>query len=188
MSLASDERPLGLMVSSYLARDSFPGYGIYVTDQRILGIGKKTIPGIIMLVTAGTVIILSFLTFFISPKDATIAILMMAVFAVRPFPRGTRLADKLMHENSGGTQLWSGKKDFELTRDQISQIVISPPRKYSPGNFGFRSGHLFIITSNISSNTIRIKILGLDQFSQIATLMRDFCSLDPRLAYVEEKR
>ncbi len=130
------EEFVGGFAGGFLARGFFPGYGIYATNKRIIGVTLTTTPARSFLGGAPAGFVQGQLMPKLSPEDSA----------------------EVIHE-------LDQKKEFDLKKDQISQIAIKRPGPLS-------TGHM-VITSKAGGKT-KISLRYRVAFERLRDLMKAF--------------
>lgn len=148
LALENEEIYLRGFTSGKLKRGMFWGYGIYATNKRIIGI--KSRKGMLAGALIGGVI-------------------GGAVGAVVAGQLGKKLTGD---ENAKMIKELEEKKDFEISKVQVSQIEVKKPNMWQVRLIGSGRGHLLIVPK--SGEQIKILIQGNKEFEQSRDLMQAF--------------
>ena len=180
----------GRLASSYLSRGGIPGYELYLSEERVVGINRRRIPFLITLTLLAIVIASGFVAITLVPSSLMIVLILLFLLTFVRFPQVSKLTDEwLKRHPAQSNESIHEKADFELAKDQIQEIMIS---KWQPGQFlgtkfGVGKGYILIFPANPGAKPIRIEILGLNQYNEVANLMEAFCSLSPPVPYLKAR-
>lgn len=154
--MESEEEYVGGFTSGALKRGMFWGYGIYATNRRIIGV--KSRKGAIAGALVGGVI-----------GGAAGGIIVGVLGQKLSKDQSVKMIRELEE-----------KKDFEISKEQVSQIEVKKPNVWQVRLVGSGRGHLLITPK--SGEEIKILMQGNKEFENARNLMQAFLPEAVRVA------
>ena len=160
---------LGAITSTFFARGRFSGYGICFTDRRIIGFRMRRValilktPFVAAIGALYLVVILETLS-----GTALLALLLPLVLHLANWPitiLTNRISENILSRKAlGPSKLLERRRDLELRRNQIEELLMKSPGKgrnlLRSGGMG---GYLKITLKDYRLRKIEIKIRGWNQ-------------------------
>lgn len=142
---ATGEVYLGSYTGAGLSRGIIGGYAIYATSKRIIGVSRR-MQAVASSVFTGAIPV---------------------YIAQKHHEKELQREEQLKAEAAMTQELDNMKKDFEIFKDQISQIGIKEPH-----GLGIHSGYVNIITSN--DEQTKVSVWGKKPFQAVRELLISF--------------
>ena len=178
---------LGGMASTYLGRGRSRGYGLYFTDQRVIGVRMRLLAQALLAPYLIVISSLYLLLFFeLGSREILFLflplVLILADHALRVLSR--RFSERII-SRKGVDVAWltKRKKDFELSKKEIEELLMKSPLRGL--NLGGSRGYLRITPKDHQLQPIEIKIHGWNQHQKLRDLVINFASREPRVRAVE---
>jgi len=183
---------LGGIASSYFARGRVFGFGVIFTDRRIIGFKMRHValtlkaPFVAVIGVLYLVVILETLS-----GTAFLALLLPLVVHLANWPvtvLTSRFSQSIMSRKAvDPSKLMKRRKDFELRRNQIEELLMKSPGK---GRNILRTagvgGYLKITPKDYSLKPIEIRIHGGgNQHQRLRELVINFSSREPKVRAFE---
>lgn len=177
---------LGGVTSTRLVRDRRPGYGIYFTSKRIVGVRRRFPALTINLMLLG--LLVSFAFFFtilnrpISPYDLLVSILIPLsgpVFGAL----SSSVADRMLARgDSDLKRQLRRKREFDIPREQILDLSIQHPFKKF---YGMRNGVFNIRLKQYGTSTFSVNVNGWNQYVKLRELVIAFSKFQPPVSLTD---
>ena len=180
---------IGGLASTYFARGRFPGYGLYFTDRRLIGIKMRLITRAVEAPILALVIIFYAFVLFetFSRTQAGLGLILLPALppitdlVLRFLTR--RLAERIVsRKGQDVTKMLARRRDFELRRNEIEEFLMqSAPRRLS---LGMTHGYLRIIPKD-HRQVLEVKLYGWRQSQKLRELVIRFSSREPKVRAME---
>jgi hypothetical protein len=182
---------LGGIASSYFAHGRIFGFGFCFTDRRIIGLRMRRValtlkaPFVTLIGVVYLVVILEALS-----GTALLAFLLPIVLHLANWPITavtSRTSESFLSKNaSDPSKLMKRRRDFELRRNQIEEMLMkSPGKSRNILRMGSSGGYLKITLKDYHSKPIEIKIHGWKQHQKLRELVINFSSREPKIRALE---
>ena len=182
---------LGGVVSNYLARGRISGFGFCFTDRRIIGFKMRRValalkaPFVAAIGVLYVVVILGTLS-----GAALLALFLPLVLHLANWPitalTGRTSERILSRKASDPSKLMKRRRDFELRRNQIEELLMkSPGNGHNILRTGGLGGYLKITLKDYHSKPIEVKIHGWKQHQRLRDLVINFSSSEPKVRALE---
>ncbi|HZY95168.1 MAG TPA: hypothetical protein VFE98_10005 [Candidatus Bathyarchaeia archaeon] len=176
--LEPGEMLLGGVTSTRLARGRLPGYGVYFTNKRIIGVKRRSPALAIYLILLGVLVVffifsllanpLSFLYGFVVP-------LMIPVANAGFRALSNSIVERVMiRGDSDMLRQLRRTRDFDIRREQIMELGIHPP---SSSFFGTRKGIFNIRVKQYGTSIISLNVNGWNQYHKLKDLILAFSKI-----------
>ena len=173
--------------SASLSRGRYPGYGLYFSKTRIIGVRKWRISLVFVLALTvplfAGLLYLNFALGFSGPPYATFLLLFPPLILDQAIRRLSRVvAERIIRKNNPATTSeLSSKTDFELRREEISELLM---KHVIWGRLSSQPGYLGITPSHLEK-PIEIKIHGIKQFQTLREIVIEFATRQPQVRALE---
>ena len=183
---------LGTVASTYFARGRTSGYGVCFTDRRIIGFRMRRFSLALKapFVAAIGVIYLVVILETLSGPGLLLGFLLPLVLHVVNYPIAwltNRISESVLSRRTvDPSRLLKRKRDLELRRAQIEELLMKSPEKgVSLLRMSSYSGYLKITPTDYSSRPIEIKLRGWKQGQKLRDLVISFSSREPKVRALE---
>ena len=178
-SLEPGEYLLGGSTSTNLARGRLVGYGLFLTNRRIIGVKRKGFT--LILTIAGIGLILAYLAleflYFHNPFSGFSSLLLPAVDPASRYLT-QRFGEKFLSRSDRNiSRQLKRKRDFEAWRDEISALHL--------GKTSNKAWRLDIVFKDPEKKEARIKITGRKHYQIIRDLVEQFSRIQPTFYFRE---
>lgn len=171
-----------------MSRGRSPGYGLYFSKTRIIGVRKRRVSFVFGLVFGvpllALLLYLDFTLRFSGPYYAVFLLPFLPAIAELGVRRLRHtVPEKIMRKSNPTTTSELGPRlDFELRREEISQLLM----KHISGGMLLREpGYLRITLRDHSQKPIEIKIHEIKQLRELRELVIEFAAGTPQVRAVE---
>lgn len=182
---------LGGIASTYFVRGRFSGYGFYFTDRRIIGLKMRRVALAVKAPFEAAIIALYLIIIFetLSGAAQLVSLLLPLVlhFANWPLTVLTRRISQniISRKTADASKLMRQKRDFELRRNEIEELLMKSPSKRSLLEIRGTGGYLRITTKDFRVKPILVKVQAWKQHQKLRDLVIDFSSREPRVRAME---
>lgn len=180
-----EEQIVGL-ASSFLSRGRFPGYGLYFSETRIIGVKNRKIP--LALVAGVGGLFLALLLYLhleqpFSPAYFLLPLLFLPFVSDLIARRTTSyVTEKILErQNPKTTSELGPRRDFEIRKEEVAELLMQPVG----GRFSGQAGYLRITPKNYRERSTTIWILRKKEFQQVRDLVIAFSSKPPKVRALE---
>ena len=178
---------LGGIASTYLGRGRSRGYGLYFTDQRIIGVRMRLLAQALLAPYLIVISLLYLLVLFeLGSREILFVFLPLVIIladqALRVLSR--RFSERIISRKSIDVPwLIKRKKNFELSKKEIEELLMKSPLRGL--NLGGSRGYLRITPKDHQVQPIEIMIHGWNQLLMLRDLVINFASREPRVRAIE---
>jgi hypothetical protein len=183
---------LGGMASTYFARGRPSGYGFCFTDRRIIGFRMRRVSLAVEAPFLGLigVLYLAVLFEFISGTAVLLGFLLPLILHAANIPitwLTNGISESVLSRRARDTsKLLKRRRDFELRRNQIGELLMKSPGKCpSMLRTGGAGGYLRITPTDYRSKPIEIKVHRWTQHQRLRDLVISFSSREPKVRALE---
>ena len=171
------------------------GYGLYFTDNRLIGVSYKKIvsaayrPGFLLFLI-WIVSLVSLIAYFVTTKvtesifvpfDVGFAFVPL-VFLVYWGPKQARIRTERQVVNSVW-ELEVLQKDLVLQKSDISQVSIQGRKFYDPWGGGFVSGSAVSVSLRTGQIIMFVNALRGESLRRLVALPQSFCAQEPSIVF-----
>ena len=182
---------LGAIASSYFAHGRISGFGFCFTDRRIIGFKMRRIALALKAPFVATIGVL-YLVAILEALSGTalLALLLPLVVHLANWPvtvLTSRSSESILSRRAGDpSKLMKRRRDFELRRYQIEELLMKSPGKgrnlLRTGGVG---GYLKITLKDYQLKPIEIKIHRWNQHQRLRDLVINFSNREPKVRALE---
>lgn len=174
------------LASSFLSRGRFPGYALYFSETRIIGVKKRKIPlALLAVVEIPVIALLIFLHLQLAFSQSLFLLLLPLlplIFDLLARRTAHYIPEKILGRwNPRTTGELGSRRDFELKREEIAEMLM---KNVGSARLSRQTGYLKITPKNLE-RPITIKILRVEQFQQVRNLVIAFSSRPPKIRALE---
>ncbi len=182
-----EEQIVGL-ASVFLSRGRSPGYGLYFSKTRIIGVRKRRTSLVFGLPLSVPVLALLLYLDFVLRFSGPLYGVFLLPFIPIILDLGIRrlrhaVPERIVQKNTPTTTIELGSKiDFELKREEIAELLM----KHVIGGWLFpEPGYLRITSKSHLEKPIEIKIHGIKQFQTLREIVIEFAARQPQVRALE---
>jgi len=173
--------------STYLGRGRSSGYGLYFTDQRVIGVRLRLLAQALLAPYLIVISLLYLVVFFeLGSREILFLFLPLVIILADQAPRvlSRRFSERIISRKSVDVAwLTKRKKDFELSKKKIEELLMKSPLRGL--NLGGSRGYLRITPKDHHVQPIEIKVHGWNQHLKLRDLVINFSSREPRIRAIE---
>jgi hypothetical protein len=181
------EEDIAGFTSVFLSRGRPPGYGLYFSNTRIIGVRKRKTSLVIGLALTVPVLALTlYLNFVLRFSGPFYAVFLLPLLPLI-FDLGLRrlrrvVPERIMRKSNPTTTELGPRIDFELRREEIAELFMM---HLMGGRLSPQPGYLRITPKSRPQNPIEIKIHGLKQFQTLREIVIEFAARQPQVSAIE---
>ncbi len=182
------EETIAGFTSTSLSRGRYPGYGLYFSKTRIIGVRKRRTSLVFVLALTvplfAGLLYLNFALGFSGPPYATFLLLFLPLILDQSIRRLSRVVpERIMRKNNPATTSeLSSKTDFELRREEISELLM---KRVIWGRLSSQPGYLGITPRSHLEKPIETKIHGIKQFQTLREIVIEVATRQPQVRALE---
>src|SRR5207237_9047113 len=173
-----EEQVVGL-ASVFLSRGRSPGYGLYFSKTRIIGVRKRRTSLVFGLALIVPVLALLLYLYFVLRFSGPLYGVFLLPFIPIILDLGIRrlrhaVPERIVRKNTPTTTSELGSRiDFELKREEISELLM---KHVIEGTLSPHPGYLKITPKSHLEKPIEIKIHGTKQFQTLREMVIEFAA------------
>jgi hypothetical protein len=168
----------GGVTSSFLTRKWSGAYGIFVTNQRIIGIGTYRVS--VFGITGVSSLFVALALVYPSLVVASFVLYLVLLRLVL-----TLAAKTLRSLTSKTLEEIEDKRHFEISRHEIGLLETKKPNKWVAPVLGVRPGYLTITPR--FGKYVRIDILRRKTYEEIRELIQQFAKEEPMVSLIDRE-